>query len=279
MIDEEATGYGSWELNIAQGGLNIIIGNIIIQGPAGANHGIVGYDAAINTLEDFYFVNNTVINQYAGIIEYFNIVPSSGINTFKIYNNIFATVVGATKRMFTGNIPAVLDTSHNLDAANYLTVGFTNPAIDDYSLTATALAAIDHGTEAGTTNTSYSLTPVSMYQSFDTTLLPRSIIGGIIDLGAYEYAGSSGITPYLTKPDISVYPNPSNGKFTVKMMHGQWKDMNIEITNLFGKMLYHNSVTSNPLSDVIDLSDSPKGIYFVKIYNGKEIQTGKIVIR
>ncbi|MBK6524044.1 MAG: hypothetical protein IPG08_18030 [Sphingobacteriaceae bacterium] len=26
LIDEEATGYGSWELNIAQGGLNVIVG-------------------------------------------------------------------------------------------------------------------------------------------------------------------------------------------------------------------------------------------------------------
>lgn len=279
LIDEEATGYGSWELNIAQGGLNIIIGNIIIQGPAGANHGIVGYDAAINTLEDFYFVNNTVINQYTGIIEYFNIVPSSGINTFKIYNNIFASVVGATKKMFTGNIPAVLDTSNNLDASNYLTVGFKNPAVDDYSLTATALTAIDKGTDAGTTNTSYSLTPVSMYQSFDTALLPRSIIGGIIDLGAYEYAGSSGIADCQTKTNIFVFPNPSNGKFTFKNVYGQWKNVNIEIYNLIGEKVYSNSEFRNQTSDEIDLSDSPKGIYFVKIYNGKEIQTGKIVIR
>ena len=57
LIDEEATGYGSWELNIAQGGLNVIVGNVIIQGTSGANHGMISYDAATNVLEDFYFVN------------------------------------------------------------------------------------------------------------------------------------------------------------------------------------------------------------------------------
>ena len=35
LIDE-AAGYGSWELNIAQGGLNIIMGNVIVQGAGGA---------------------------------------------------------------------------------------------------------------------------------------------------------------------------------------------------------------------------------------------------
>ena len=99
LIDEEASGYGSWELNIAQGGLNVIMGNVIIQGASSANHGIIGYDAAVNSLEDFYFVNNTVINQYAGNIKYFNIVPQTGINTYKIYNNIFASVQGANKTM------------------------------------------------------------------------------------------------------------------------------------------------------------------------------------
>lgn len=278
LIDEEATGYGSWELNIAQGGLNIVIGNIIIQGPAGANHGIVGYDAAINTLEDFYFVNNTVINQYVGNIRYFNIAPASGINTFKIYNNIFASVTGAGNTMFSGNIPAVLDTSHNLNAGNYLTVGFSNPSIDDYSLTATALEAINKGTDAGTTNTSYSLTPVSMYVSCDTTLKSRSIIGGIIDLGAYEYGTSSGTGTIQTKQNISFYPNPSHGKFTFK---AYWNSKNsiLEIYNSIGKRVYYNSEISIQTANEIDLSNYPKGLYSVKIYTGTEINTGKIVIQ
>jgi len=191
LIDEEATGYGSWELNIAQGGLNIIMGNVIIQGPAGANHGIIGYDAATNPLEDFYFINNTIINQYAGNIQYFNIVPSSGINTFKIYNNIFASVSGATNTLYSGNIPGALDAANNVTATNYVTFGFTNPSASDYSLLSTAAGAIDQGTAAGITNTSYSLTPVNMYQSNSAALLPRTTIGGVIDIGAYEYANVS----------------------------------------------------------------------------------------
>lgn len=191
LIDEEATGNGSWELNIAQGGLNIIIGNVIIQGPSGANHGIVGYDAASNALEDFYFVNNTVINKYAGNITYFNTLPASGINTFKIYNNIFASVNGASNNMFGTNKPGVLDSSHNITAGNYLNIGFSDPAINDYSLLPSSTTAIDNGIAAGITNTSFSLTPLSMHRSFMFALLPRTILGGRIDVGAYEYFGGT----------------------------------------------------------------------------------------
>lgn len=185
MIDE-ADGYGSWEINIAQGGLSIIMGNIIIQGTTAANRGIVGYDAATNPIEDFYFVNNTVINKYVGNIKYFNIAPSTGINTFKVYNNIFASVPGASNTFLTGNPPTSLDSSANLIQTNFSAVGFNNPQINDYSLTATAIDAIDHGANAGTTSTGYDLTPLYVYRSYDADLLPRNMVAPI-DIGAYEF--------------------------------------------------------------------------------------------
>ncbi len=269
LIDE-AAGYGSWELNIAQGGLNVIMGNVIIQGAGGANHGIVSYDAAVNTLEDFYFVNNTVINQYQGNIKFFNIVPSSGINTFKIYNNILASSPGASNTIYGGNVPAVLDSSNNLTANNYLTLGFTNPGTDDYSLTALATGAIDQGTAAGTTNTLYSLTPVNMYQSFTVALTPRSIIGSAIDIGAYEYNAGLGISSLAAANEIKIYPNPSNGDFFIE---GNGK-VQIEICNSLGEIVFakqgENKIAVNEKFST--------GIYFVKISNGEKVQIKKLAI-
>jgi hypothetical protein len=268
LIDEEASGYGSYELNIAQGGLNVVIGNIIIQGSSGANHGIIGYDAATNSLEDFYFVNNTVINQFAGNNKYFNIAPATGINTFKIYNNIFASVAGASNTMFASNTPVVLDSSNNITANDYLSLGFTDPSVDDYSLTTAATSAINNGTNAGNTNSSYSLTPVYMYQSFDAALLTRTVIGGNIDIGAYEYDGTTGISENLLQPDILMYPNPSFGNINIDLSSRYFLPEKIVIREISGKLLKTISNENNEEKISLELN-FPAGIYIIEL-QGKE---------
>jgi Secretion system C-terminal sorting domain len=267
LIDEESTGYGSWEINIAQGGLNIIMGNIIIQGSNGANHGIVGYDSATNTLEDFYFVNNTAINQFEGNIKYFNIVPLSGINSFKIYNNIFASVTSATNTLFAGNIPGVLDSAANIITNDYLSIGFNNPAVPDYSLSAGALAAIDQGTYAGITATSYSLEPINMYQTFDSALLPRSIVNGAIDIGAYEYGSALNTDENTFSPAISIFPNPTNRYFNINL---PVENAEIIVTDLAGKQLLHQRTTQKTVR--LELEYAGSYVIFVITKAGMTVQ-------
>lgn len=263
LIDEEATGYGSWELNIAQGGLNIIMGNVIIQGPAGSNHGIIGYDAVTNPLEDFYFVNNTVINKYVGAIKYFNVVPASGVNTFKIYNNIFASVTGAGNTFCTGTTPSVLDSSHNIIAATYTSIGFTNPSNNDYSLLPTATLAINTGTNAGSTNTAYNLTPSKAYQSFTTALASRTISGSAIDRGAYEYYFPS---TYLVQNElskgISIYPQPLSDRAVIAFSEEQ-KNVQISLCDMFGKQL--RIVDFSGTQFILEKGELSSGIYLLNV--------------
>ncbi len=277
MVDEEATGYGSWELNIAQGGLNVLMGNIIIQGPAGANHGLIGYDAVTNALEDFYFINNTVINQYAGNIRYFNIAPASGINTFKIYNNIFASTAGAANTMFSGNIPAALDSSNNISTANYTTLGFINPPANNYALSAASSQAINHGTTAGYTNTSFSLTPEYEYQSFTTSLQIRNIAGGIIDIGAYEYSGTTSLPENKPQQEISVRPNPFTSQ-TAILFGQEQKNTCIQLINAAGEEI-KKFVINEGSQFILEKGNLHDGIYFIKITDDrKNIQIKKIIV-
>lgn len=266
---DERVGYGSWELNIAQGGLNIIMGNVIIQGTGGANHGIISYDAATNALEDFYFVNNTVINEYSGNNKYFSIVPSSGINTFKIYNNIFASVPSASNTIYGGNVPSVLDSSNNIYANDYLTLGFANTGNDDYSLTALSTYIIDKGISAGTANSGFSLNPSWEYRHCLNPQGPRFLNGSAIDFGAYEYNPGIGITEN-TSPEIRVFPNPSNGTFNIKAAGS----IQAKIVDLNGRELYLKSGAG-----LINVEcNLPAGVYILKIAAEKGITIKRLVI-
>ncbi len=80
--------------------------------------------------------------------------------------------------------------------------------------------------------------------------------------------------------DISVFPNPSEGKFRIKIVKKQLVKGNdyIAIYNLSGNRIYFSEFTSQTPNE-IDLSAFPKGIYFVNIYAGGETHTEKIVLR
>ncbi|MCC7148970.1 MAG: T9SS type A sorting domain-containing protein [Saprospiraceae bacterium] len=214
FIDEE-DGNGSYEINIAQGGNNIIMGNVIVQGTSGGNHAIVGYDEALNEQEDFYFINNTVINRFPGHCRYFNIAPATGIATFRVYNNVFASVPTASHTFISGNVPAVLDSAANYFATDYTQVGFVDPDQGDYSIHGAASGLINQGVAAGTDKHGYPLVPDSMYQGIGKQLLPRIIHGQAIDLGAYEYATTEKAA--TIHPLVSVFPNPNTGTFEIRV--------------------------------------------------------------
>jgi hypothetical protein len=268
-IDEGDNGYGSYELNIAQGGLCVIMGNVIVQGTSGANHSIVGYDAATNALQDFYFVNNTVINKYDGNVRYFNISPSSGINTFQVYNNIFASVSTASVSFFGTNTPSVLDTVANIISTNIPTLNFVDYSIGDYHLTVNS-PAVNQATNPGTTNTGYSLLPTSEYVAFTNNLYPR-IIQGTLDIGAYEYNSNLGLANTKKTKDLFIYPNPSNGVFYLKAN----SEINfLTVTDNLGNLIYSSN---HPSCEKIDLSNYLAGVYHVSINMDKQIINYKIL--
>lgn len=75
---------------------------------------------------------------------------------------------------------------------------------------------------------------------------------------------------------ILVYPNPTPGRLSVNNDGINIKA--IEIYSSLGKGIYKS--TNVPVNQsTIDLSNQPKGIYFVKIYMGEEIYSEKIVIQ
>ena len=84
-------------------------------------------------------------------------------------------------------------------------------------------------------------------------------------------AGTTGIINGLVK-DISIYPNPSQGIFTIE---GYDKIIKIRIFNTFGDEIYTRELN---LPSKVNLSFYSKGVYFVKIETDNKTYFEKLVI-
>jgi hypothetical protein len=72
--------------------------------------------------------------------------------------------------------------------------------------------------------------------------------------------------------NISIFPNPTSGFVQIKIK--EWtSDLDYEIYNILGQTLKTNRLQNN---EILDLSDLPSDIYFMKI---TEIETNKILIK
>ena len=91
--------------------------------------------------------------------------------------------------------------------------------------------------------------------SFDITVSQSTGINNLEELG------------------ISIYPNPVNNVLNITSENENLK--RITITDITGRIRYDKSEISK--SEQIDLSSYNSGIYFVKLDNGKQIYTSKII--
>ncbi len=74
---------------------------------------------------------------------------------------------------------------------------------------------------------------------------------------------------------FSIYPNPSNGLVHLNITHQQSDNIPVEIYSAMGAMVYSTMLTAG--QNGIDLSAISNGIYLVKVYNGTEVLSQKII--
>ena len=79
--------------------------------------------------------------------------------------------------------------------------------------------------------------------------------------------------------DLSYYPNPNSGKFTLAFEAAN-KPTEIKITSVSGKEVYSEKLQSfeGTYSNEIDLSGQDPGIYLLQVLQGKKAMNKKIVI-
>ena len=171
-IMDENDGRSSYSIDLPNGGLSFVIGNVIQQGPATENSGIVSYGAEglKHPLNELYFVNNTVVNDRPAGGRF--LFVRAGTDAARIVNNVFS----GRGDVLSG--PGEL--SNNVVSAK---TAFVDPAGFDYRLKAGA-AAIGRGVNPGSAY-GFELRPTAEYAHKAKTGTRSS--SGKLDLGALEY--------------------------------------------------------------------------------------------
>jgi photosystem II stability/assembly factor-like uncharacterized protein len=82
----------------------------------------------------------------------------------------------------------------------------------------------------------------------------------------------------ISQSAISIYPNPTSGKFTITNNESLSKETEVSIFNIQGKKVMYKKFQNKELIR-LDVSSQPKGIYLLKIQTDNGVVTKKLVIK
>ena len=88
-----------------------------------------------------------------------------------------------------------------------------------------------------------------------------------------------GIQEIDISSQLRIFPNPSNGVFTLKIESLSPKNITVNIISIQGQVVYNRAFNSNSITENIDLSLLSKGVYFVNVLDHNSNKIKKIFIR
>jgi hypothetical protein len=173
--------------------------------------------------------------------------------------------------------------SDTLTLTNFITV-YPTPAFpsitqNGYTLTSSAAATYQWQFNSvdipGATNQSYNVTQTGYYSVFITD-------SNGCTSSATAYVVIVGIDDLVADEVISVYPNPSKGKFTIELLHplSLQHDRSFRIVNTLGQTVFYSEKEGSDVADrkmEIDLHQ-PAGVYFLQLITENDLMNYKVII-
>lgn len=101
--------------------------------------------------------------------------------------------------------------------------------------------------------------------------------GGLSDPIEIIISHGVGTEELLNDANISMYPNPTSGILHVMLSGYKSEIIAVNVINSAGKTVKTAEILSS--SSEFDLSDLPKGLYFVELRNGPHMSRTKILLR
>lgn len=124
-------------------------------------------------------------------------------------------------------------------------------------------------TESGAANASY----LSLSYDYNGTISMSNPKNVALSVRCLSDSGATGLNENNNNLQFRLFPNPGSGKFNILIANIFKINFLIEIYNPLGEVV----LQQNNLSE-IDLSNSPKGVYFVKVTDGAKTCISKIVV-
>lgn len=95
-----------------------------------------------------------------------------------------------------------------------------------------------------------------------------------------EINGCAGIKEMENFADISLFPNPTNGKFNLLVTLPSNSDLTVEILDINGSTMFSENLTNIiEYQHTFDSQRYDSGMYFVKIYSGENTIVRKLIVQ
>jgi len=189
-LADEAKGRASYELDLPNGGLSYVVGNVIQKGPDAQNGNEIAYaeEGATNPVQDLYIASNTIVNDDVVPDHRWALLLGPRVARAEMVNNLIVDLPSAA-HVVDGPSAGVLQQRNNIITSS---PGFHDQANRSFYLSAASpavKAGIDPGEVSG-----FSLRPRYEFQ-LPTDGVARPAVGAL-DVGAYQY------TPGQTVPTL-----------------------------------------------------------------------------
>lgn len=259
-LTNEATGTASRNIDLSNGGIAFIIGNVIEEGKASVNHNMIGYalEGASTVMPNYiYLVNNTMVNRYNGG-SFLHL--GQGTDYLKAYNNIVAGQGAWLLQPFGGT----LDTMANVFTRDLSVLAFEDESANIFHPTATSAWLIGKAKDPGF-GFGLPLSPTHNYvhPSDGKELCQKPMR----DVGAFPYCTST-FTSVVEETLPICFPNP----VTTNLYLQNCDECSVTISDI-NSVLWWKSKNET----VIDCQFWPKGIYFVAMTSRDGVVVTKLL--
>lgn len=246
-----------------------------IQMPIGARFAIyLDFDAIWSYTPNQLPINSTLMT-YEGAVGFYTAFSSpSSDRVFE--GEIFATSVSCSNAKTLVELPIYSDTA----VADFTSI-VSQPNKVDVDAAASQGDLVDWNFGDGNTATGISASHTYVNGgTYTITCTVTDTVCGTIDTATESVMMTIGIEENALTSSLSVFPNPSEGVFNVSFKLDVLKDVNLEVIDQLGRVLYNHdfNTTMSVRNHKIDLSDQANGLYFIRI-NAEEMTAVKKITK